>query len=197
MVLNEENFDFKGHYPLKSNPIAVANLQNDVTLMHLVSFYECCCRLRQGLSLWAQIVSGILESVTSKFFVPLGRIHDRTSGCKWSLLRVREGKYKMEHGGPSGIWRPREWVLLKLMLTCGKGGTKWFPSNNQWVGQGMDNLHTHTILRHIFYESWTFPNSSLPQSDPPDFASHGAGTTALHPHPVSYHHFSESAQIII
>jgi hypothetical protein len=27
-------------------------------------------------------------------FVPHGRIHGRTHGCKWSLLKVREGKYK-------------------------------------------------------------------------------------------------------
>jgi hypothetical protein len=25
----------------------------------------------------------------------------RTCGCKWSLLKVREGNYKREHGGPS------------------------------------------------------------------------------------------------
>jgi hypothetical protein len=30
---------------------------------------------------------------------PWGRIHGRTQGCKWSLLKVREEKYKMEHGG--------------------------------------------------------------------------------------------------
>jgi hypothetical protein len=67
------------------------------------------------------------------------------------------------------------------MLTYGKGGTRWFPSNNQWVGRslaalgqvgavwtvpepGVGNLHTHKILSHIiFYEPQTFPDSSLPQ----------------------------------
>jgi hypothetical protein len=29
-----------------------------------------------------------------------GRIHSRTRGYKWSLLKVREGNYKREHGGP-------------------------------------------------------------------------------------------------
>jgi hypothetical protein len=69
-------------------------------------------------------------------------------------------------------------VLLKLMLTYGKGGTRWFPSNNQWVGkcmgasldrwgwslsQGIVNLKCN-IKSYIFYESWTFPTSSLPQN---------------------------------
>jgi hypothetical protein len=31
--------------------------------------------------------------------VPQGRMHGRTRGCKWSLLKVREGKYKRGHGG--------------------------------------------------------------------------------------------------
>jgi hypothetical protein len=42
---------------------------------------------------------GICDQKTSKFCVPQGRIHDRTHGYKWSLLKVREGKYKREHGG--------------------------------------------------------------------------------------------------
>jgi hypothetical protein len=29
----------------------------------------------------------------------VGRIHSRPRGCKWSLLKVRKGKYKGEHGG--------------------------------------------------------------------------------------------------
>jgi hypothetical protein len=28
-----------------------------------------------------------------------GRIHNRTHGYKWSILKVREGKYKGELGG--------------------------------------------------------------------------------------------------
>jgi hypothetical protein len=28
---------------------------------------------------------------------PTGRIHRRTCGCKWSLLKVRKGKYRAEH----------------------------------------------------------------------------------------------------
>jgi hypothetical protein len=38
------------------------------------------------------------DQKTSKFFVPLGRIRGRTCGCKGSLLNVRKGKYKREHG---------------------------------------------------------------------------------------------------
>jgi hypothetical protein len=42
-------------------------------------------------------------SLLSKDFqilcVPWGRIDGRTCGYKWSLLKVREGKYEREHGG--------------------------------------------------------------------------------------------------
>jgi hypothetical protein len=49
-------------------------------------------------------------------------------GCKWSLLKVREGNYKGGMMGPGGICRQRGHlsllqVLLKLMLTSGKGRT--------------------------------------------------------------------------
>jgi hypothetical protein len=46
-------------------------------------------------------------------------------GCKWSLLKVREGNYKRGHGGTR--WKleaEREslfHVLSKLMLTYAKG----------------------------------------------------------------------------
>jgi hypothetical protein len=77
---------------------------------------------------------------------PAGRIHGKTCGCKWSLLKVREGNTKGPWQGPNGIWklmagrgegergrerereREREGegessslVLLKPMLTHGKG----------------------------------------------------------------------------
>jgi hypothetical protein len=80
--------------------------------------------------------------------------------------------------GPDGSWKQRErasllQMLLKLMLTYGKGGTKWFPSNNQWVGRNMGGwvlgqervvlgsehgqpTYTYTI------KSYFFPNSILP-----------------------------------
>jgi hypothetical protein len=32
-----------------------------------------------------------------QILVPHGRIHGRTRGYKWSLLKVREGKYKEEY----------------------------------------------------------------------------------------------------
>jgi hypothetical protein len=41
----------------------------------------------------------VCDQKTSKFFVPHGRIHDRIHGCKLSLLKVREGKYKGKCGG--------------------------------------------------------------------------------------------------
>jgi hypothetical protein len=30
---------------------------------------------------------------------PTGRVHRRTRGCKWSLLKVRREKYKGENSG--------------------------------------------------------------------------------------------------
>jgi hypothetical protein len=44
--------------------------------------------------------------------VPLGRTHDRTPGCKWSLLEVREGKYKGSMVGTGRIWRQRKSMFL-------------------------------------------------------------------------------------
>jgi hypothetical protein len=52
-----------------------------------------------------------------------------TRGCKWSLLKVRERKYKMEHGGPRWTLEADRMCfsfqeLLKPALTYGKGGTR-------------------------------------------------------------------------
>jgi hypothetical protein len=41
----------------------------------------------------------------------------------------------MESGGQESVSLFQ--VLLKLMLTQGKDTTRWFPPNNQRVGQGM------------------------------------------------------------
>jgi hypothetical protein len=43
----------------------------------------------------------------------MGRIHFRTHGCKWNLLKVRKGKYKEEHGGTQVESGDQEsWLLL-------------------------------------------------------------------------------------
>jgi hypothetical protein len=34
------------------------------------------------------------------YLCPVGRNHGRTFGCKWSLLKVKKGKYKGECVGP-------------------------------------------------------------------------------------------------
>jgi hypothetical protein len=44
-------------------------------------------------------------------------MHRRTPGYKWSLLKVREGKYKLEHASLLQ-------VLLKPKQIYGKGGTR-------------------------------------------------------------------------
>jgi hypothetical protein len=70
----------------------------------------------------------ITAQKTSKFLSPTGRIHDRICGCKCSLLKVREQKYRGSMAGAGGICRQREsallQVLLKLVLTYGKGGAR-------------------------------------------------------------------------
>jgi hypothetical protein len=59
----------------------------------------------------------------------MGRIHHRTPGYKWSLLKVRKGKYKKEYGGAQTESGGQETaslltVPLKLKLTSEKGGTR-------------------------------------------------------------------------
>jgi hypothetical protein len=58
----------------------------------------------------------ICAQKTSKFFVSHGRIHGRTCGCKGSLLKVREEKYKREHGG-------HRWSLLAERVSFSFLGT--------------------------------------------------------------------------
>jgi hypothetical protein len=70
-----------------------------------------------------------------------GRIHLRTYGCKWSLLNVKEDKYKREHGGvqmESG-GRFLFQMLLKPVLNYGNVRPSWFPSSSQWVSCCMDH----------------------------------------------------------
>jgi hypothetical protein len=44
----------------------------------------------------------------------MGRIHYRTCECKWSLLKVRKGKYKRENGGAQVESGGKENMLLFL-----------------------------------------------------------------------------------
>jgi hypothetical protein len=47
------------------------------------------------------MLTALVQSVIRRLpnsLCPAGRIHRRTRGHKWSLLKVREGKYKGEHG---------------------------------------------------------------------------------------------------
>jgi hypothetical protein len=79
------------------------------------------------------LLMALVQSVIRRFedfqilCVPRGRIHGRTHGYEWSLLKVREEeKYKGDMVGPGGSWKPREHVsvlqvLLKPMITHGKG----------------------------------------------------------------------------
>jgi hypothetical protein len=49
-----------------------------------------------------KVITALVQSVIRRFpnsLCPAGRIYHRMHGCKWSLLKVRKGKYKGEHGG--------------------------------------------------------------------------------------------------
>jgi hypothetical protein len=69
-----------GNLLMNSQPV----FQRSSTILHS----HCC---RQWWSLWSEDFQILC--------VPQGRIHGRTCGYKWSLLKVREAKYKREHGG--------------------------------------------------------------------------------------------------
>jgi hypothetical protein len=56
----------------------------------------------------------VCDQKTSKSFVPHGRIHGRTHGCKGRLLKVKEGKYKREHGGAQMESGGRESMLFSF-----------------------------------------------------------------------------------
>jgi hypothetical protein len=49
------------------------------------------------------LVQSVIRRLTNSLFPP-GRIHGRTRGHKWNLLKVREEKYK---GRPGRSWKPR------------------------------------------------------------------------------------------
>jgi hypothetical protein len=53
----------------------------------------------------------VCDQKTSKFFVQSG-----TCGCKWSLLKVKEGEYKRECGGAQMESRGREHASLLQQL---------------------------------------------------------------------------------
>jgi hypothetical protein len=46
------------------------------------------------------LIDGVCDQKTFKFFVSFGRIHGRTCRCKWSILKVKEGKSKESMVGP-------------------------------------------------------------------------------------------------
>jgi hypothetical protein len=63
-------------------------------------------------------------------------------GVNGVYYKLGKGNTKGSMVGAGGICRQRDsasllQVLLKHRLICAKGGTRWFPSNNQWVGTGM------------------------------------------------------------
>jgi hypothetical protein len=66
--------------------------------------------------------TAVCDQKISKFFVPCGRIHGRTHGYKGSLLNIKKGKYKREHG-----WY--RWSLLANRECFSPSGTfKTYPT---------------------------------------------------------------------
>jgi hypothetical protein len=140
--------------------------------------------VRDGEKHWGVIVHGtgpVWLEVFQIRCIPPGRIHYRTHGYKGSLLKVREEKNKGNHNGTkveAGNWEcvSALQVLLKPMITYGKGRTRWFPSNNQWVWRDMGSSwarwgHVITWLPYLWAKgrSWvtlqyTYVNSQVPQS---------------------------------
>jgi hypothetical protein len=83
----------------------------------------------EALMLMALVQSGIRRLPYS--LCPVEKIHCRTRGHKWNFLKVREGKYKGEHGvvqvGSRGRLREHAFlsqILLKPTITYGKGGSR-------------------------------------------------------------------------
>jgi hypothetical protein len=83
-----------------------------------------------GVGRWGRSSLG-----SSKFFVSHGEesIQDMWyTWYMWSLLKVREGNYKSEYSGHRwNLQASLLQMLLKPRLIYGKGGIRWFPSNNQ------------------------------------------------------------------
>jgi hypothetical protein len=62
-----------------------------------------------------KMLTALVQSVIRRFpnsLYPRGRIHGRTHGYKGSLLNVRKGKYKGEHGGAQVESASQEGVFL-------------------------------------------------------------------------------------
>jgi hypothetical protein len=105
------------------------------------------------------------------------RIHGRTHGYKWSLLKVREGKYKRECGGHRGNLEAESLrfsflVLLKLTLSYQKGEPgDFYPIINEWEGawvvprpgEGGPWARPWSIWDVILFWIPNFPNFNLPQ----------------------------------
>jgi hypothetical protein len=66
----------------------------------MLNSYNCLCENWKGLP--SRVVNGahaVWDQKTSKFFVSCGKNPSMKCGYKWSLLKVRKGNYKGEHGG--------------------------------------------------------------------------------------------------
>jgi hypothetical protein len=68
----------------------------------LMIFDKCTYMGNQHTNHNVDSIGGICDQKTSKFFVPCGTFHGRTHGYKWSLFKVREGKYERGHGEAHG-----------------------------------------------------------------------------------------------
>jgi hypothetical protein len=76
-------------------------------------FCDCCIVSERNMSF--DVVNGTVQFVIRRLpnsLCSIGRIHPRTHGCKWSLLKVRERKYKREQGEVQVDSKDRKSVFL-------------------------------------------------------------------------------------
>jgi hypothetical protein len=71
-------------------------------------------QLRSLILLLKVLVQSVIRFPNSLY--PWGRLHGRTRGCKWSLLKGKEGKYKGDHG--EAQVEPGGWESVHLFSRC-------------------------------------------------------------------------------
>jgi hypothetical protein len=95
---------------------------------------------KTGLKDSVNSLGSVCDQKTSIFFVPCGRIHGRTHRYKGNLLKVREQKYKREHGGQQVQSAVRECFsfsgTFKTYANLWEGRNQVIPHPiiNEWVG---------------------------------------------------------------
>jgi hypothetical protein len=99
ILRGEEDYEISYMYTCKDsimNPKTLFEKVEEGESLVQGTVYTCT---QQNLPVLMALVQSVIRRLPNSL-CPMGRIHGRTHGCKWSLLKVREGKYKREHEGP-------------------------------------------------------------------------------------------------